>query len=63
MSYGDKYWNLHTYTFDFSSQVTLPQPILAFIDPADFEDAIRTAKLSMAEEGLARLDTKAVFIQ
>lgn len=31
------------YTFDISSQVTVPQAIRAFIDSSDFEDAIRTA--------------------
>ena len=32
-----------TYTFDVSSQGTVPQAIRAFIDSTDFEDAIRTA--------------------
>lgn len=32
-----------TYTFDVSSQGTVPQAIRAFIDSADFEDSIRTA--------------------
>lgn len=32
-----------TYTFDVSSQGTVPQAIRAFLDSDDFEDAIRTA--------------------
>jgi len=32
-----------TYSFDVSSQGTVPQAIRAFLDSADFEDAIRTA--------------------
>jgi len=32
-----------TYTFDESSQGTVPQAIRAFLDSTDFEDAIRTA--------------------
>ncbi len=32
-----------TYTFDVSSQGTVPQAIRAFIDSVDFEDSIRTA--------------------
>jgi len=32
-----------TYTFDVSSQGTVPQAIRAFIDSDDFEDSIRTA--------------------
>ena len=32
-----------TYTFDVSSQGTVPQAIRAFIDSVDFEDALRTA--------------------
>ncbi len=32
-----------TYTFDVSSQGTVPQAIRAFLDSTDFEDAIRTA--------------------
>ena len=32
-----------TYSFDVSSQGTVPQAIRAFIDSTDFEDAIRTA--------------------
>jgi ADP-ribosylglycohydrolase len=32
-----------TYTFDVSSQGTVPQAIRAFLDSVDFEDAIRTA--------------------
>ncbi len=32
-----------TYSFDVSSQGTVPQAIRAFIDSSDFEDAIRTA--------------------
>jgi ADP-ribosylglycohydrolase len=32
-----------TYTFDVSSQGTVPQAIRAFIDSLDFEDALRTA--------------------
>ncbi len=32
-----------TYTFDVSSQGTVPQAIRAFYDSTDFEDAIRTA--------------------
>lgn len=32
-----------TYAFDVSSQGTVPQAIRAFLDAADFEDAIRTA--------------------
>ena len=32
-----------TYSFDVSSQGTVPQAIRAFIDSEDFEDAIRTA--------------------
>ena len=32
-----------SYTFDVSSQGTVPQAIRAFLDSTDFEDAIRTA--------------------
>ena len=32
-----------TYTFDVSSQGTVPQAIRAFLDSTDYEDAIRTA--------------------
>lgn len=32
-----------TYSFDVSSQGTVPQAIRAFLDSADYEDAIRTA--------------------
>lgn len=32
-----------TYTFDESSQGTVPQAICALLDSTDFEDAIRTA--------------------
>jgi ADP-ribosylglycohydrolase len=32
-----------SYTFDVSSQGSVPQAIRAFLDSTDFEDAIRTA--------------------
>ena len=32
-----------TYTFDVSSQGTVPQAIMAFLESTDFEDAVRNA--------------------